>query len=421
MRGDPASSVLGWLAAPSQLPEPASPLLRVAGVAGLLAGALLIFWWLRQSRARLERSAPPVPGQIDAEWLERHLFSLTPELVGALYDRRIAWPEVAALVARMSAESKLASRVATGAQGWSNLELWLLVDRQELTGYERELVEGLFFAHRTTSGDAVQDRYRSVGFDPAGILRRHLKESCDALLGTRPVLTWPLGLGLALSAVGLLVSLGWGASILVVAIAVLLGALGPLSFSRLAARRRRDPLRSGPETWPVVASAAVNVVSLALLIAAWPSLAALDVVVFAGWGLMGVALAARIVASRESASGLALRRNLLAARQFFAAELERPEPRLQDEWLAYLIALDLKGAVDHWYLAHGRLETAARRERLAKAHAGDAEPIASAWTGGAGAFGGVGPSGAWIAATSGLTVTVPGRRRPFLPRELGYV
>jgi hypothetical protein len=407
----------------------ASPILRLAAVAVLVVAALLIFAWLRRGRDAMlaesrRESAPPSPEQIDQEWLERHVFSLTPELVGALYDRRVAWPEVAALVARMSGESKLASRVATGAQGWSNLELWLLVDRQELLGYERELVESLFFAERTTSGAAVQEAYRSVGFDPAAILRRHLKAACDDLLGARPVFTWPLRLALAASA------LAFGAAIVLgasgapsVCVAAVLAALGPLTASRLAARRRRDPRREGAETGAFAVCAGASAVALGALIAAWPSLGTLEVIGFAGFGLVGSALTARIVGSRESARGLALRRNLLTARQYFATELARSEPRIQDEWLPYLIALDLKGAVDHWYLAFGRVETAARQERLAEQRASrEAAGAASdpAWTGGAGAYGGVGAAGAWIAATSSLMVAAPGRRRP-LATELGYV
>ncbi|HWO11649.1 MAG TPA: hypothetical protein VNN80_19275 [Polyangiaceae bacterium] len=402
----------------------ASSALRLAGVAVLLVGALLIFGRLLRSRAALCAGASPKP--IDEQWLERHLFSLKPELVGALYDRRIAWPEVAAVLARMSVESKLASRVAAGARGWSNLELWLLVEREELTGYERELVESLFLTRKTTSGDAIREAYRGVGFDPARILRRHLKASCDALLGARPVCTWPLGLGLAVSFVGLVLSARpglWG--LVPVVGAIILGALGPLLALLLGA----VPWRTGPEwpgapPWAVVLCGGGSVGALALLIVAGPSLAPLGVASFTAWGLMGAALVARVVTARESAEGQGLRRNLLAARQFFAAELERSEPRIEDDWLPYLIALDLKGKVEHWYLAFGRLETAARRERLAQAaaavdSAASGAAAAGGWTGGAGALGGVGPSGAWISATTGLRVTVPGRRLA-LGQALGY-
>ena len=418
-------------------PSLASPVLRLAAVAVLLGAAVLLLSWLRRRRAAMlsalgPESVPPPPGQIDAEWLERHVFSLAPELVGALYDRRIAWPEVAALVARMSGESKLASRVAGGAQGGGNLELWLLVDRQELNGYERELVESLFFAERTTSGDAVQEAYRSVGFDPAAILRRHLKASCNDLLGTRPVFTWPLRLALAACALGFIVAIGLrfaaasatGASgVLSVCLAAVLAALGPLSASRLVARWRRDPDRENAETLAFAVGAGASAVALGLLIALWPALGLLEVALFAGWSIVGSALAARVMTSRENARGLGLRRRLRAARQYFASELTQLEPRIADDWLPYLIALDLKGAVDHWYLAFGRLETAARRERLEEQRASREATSAApdqAWTGGAGAYGGVGAAGAWIAATLGLTVAAPGRRRA-PAAELGYL
>lgn len=414
----------------------ASPVLRLAAVALVSMAALLLFTWLRRRRAAMLRalgpeSAPPPPGEIDAEWLERHVFSLAPELVGALYDRRIAWPEVAALVARMSGESKLAGRVAGGAQGWGNLELWLLVDRQELNGYERELVESLFFAERTTSGEAVQEAYRSVGFDPAAILRRHLRASCNELLGARPVFTWLLRLALAACAVGFIAAIGLRVTsaspmraldALSVCLAAVLAALGPVSASHLVARWRRDPDREDAETLAFATCAGASAVALGLLLALWPALGSLEVAIFAGWSLVGSALAARVVASRESARGLGLRRRLRAARQLFASELTRAEPRLQDEWLPYLIALDLKGAVDHWYLAFGRLETAARRERLEEANASREATSSAAeqtWTGGAGGYGGVGAAGAWIAATLRLTVAAPGRRR--VGAELGYL
>lgn len=270
-----------------------------------LAGLLVAWRGLRRASAlRRATLATPEP-DIDADWLERHVFSLPPELVGAAYDRRVAGSEVAAVLARMCGEAKLASRVAAGAGGWNNLELWLLVERDELTGYERELVDSLFIAGRTTSADAIQQAYRAVGFEPAAILRRHLRAASDAL-GVQPTFRWSLGL------------------------------------------------------------------------------------------------------ARESADGLTLQQNLLAARRFFASELGRPEPRLRDEWLPYLIALELTSAVARWHQAFGRIETGAGKQRLARA--AESGEHATQWTGGAGALGGRGPSGAWIEATARLTVA-PNRER----------
>jgi hypothetical protein len=407
----------------------ASPLLRSVAVAILLASVLFVFWRLLRREVALGRGTPlPPAADIDTEWLERHLFSLSPELVGAAYDRRVAGPEVAAVLARMSSESKLASRVAPGLRGANNLELWLLADREELTGYERELVDALFKDRRTTSGDAVQQEYRGAGFEPAAILRRHLNDACETLLGVRRARRWPLGLALAVSAVALLSTLRAGTpGVIPLVLAAGLGALGPLwGAFVLAPPWSRDPERPPRGAWPALACAGASVLALGVLIAAWPTLAPLGVFGVAAWGLTGAVMVARAVASRESQEGFALRRNLLAARRFFAAELERPEPRIHDEWLPYLIALELTLEMGRWHLAYGRIETAARLKRLAERAADASEHTAVCWTGGAGALGGVGASGAWIAATSGLRVAaIQEPRRPggALVRslELGHV
>jgi hypothetical protein len=407
----------------------ASASLRIAALALLLLGTLLVFWRMLRREAALGRGAPlPPAADIDAEWLERHLFSLSPELVGAAYDRRVAGPEVAAVLARMSSESKLASRVAPGARGANNLELWLLADREELTGYERELVDALFRDGRTTSGDAVAREYRAAGFEPAAILRRHLNESCETLLGIRGARRWPLGVALGASAVALLSTLRAGASgLLPIVLALFLGALGPLwGAFVLAPPWSRDPQRPARAAWPFFACAGASVLALGVLIAAWPALTPPGVFGIAAWGLAGALIVARAAASRESREGFTLRRNLLAARRYFAAELERPEPRVHDEWLPYLIALELTVEMGRWHLAYGRIETAARLKRLAERAAEASEPNAVRWTGGAGALGGVGASGAWIAATAGLRVAAsqePRRPGGTLVRglELGHV
>jgi hypothetical protein len=274
---------------------------------------------LRRAPAPAHDTSPAPESDIDTDWLERHVFFMAPEVVGAAYDRRVAGAEVAAVLARMCGELKLASRVATGARGWNNLELWLLAEREELAGYERELVDSLFITGKTTSADIIQREYQSGGFEPAAILRPHLSAAADAALGVRR--RWPLGL------------------------------------------------------------------------------------------------------RRESADGLALRRDLRGARRFFARELERPEPRLRDEWLPYLIALELSVQVERWFQAFGRIETAALEQRLAQ-QAESSGGAAQGWTGGAGALGGIGASGPWIAATAGLTVAAArekrasaGKRAPHLQLE----
>lgn len=432
MRGVLRFAAAGWIAAlaglsplealardvsqaSAQEPAVASPALRAAVVAASLLGSLLVFRRLFRREAALGRGkALPAPAELDAEWLQRHLFVLPPELVGFAYAGRVGGAEVAAVLARMHAESKLASRVASGSRGWNNLELWLLVDRAELGGYERELVDCLFFDGNTTSGDRIRERYGALGFDPAALLARHLRGPRDAVLGVRPPSRWLLPVACAGAGLGLLAVLVSAPPDLPVLVGAVLGGLGPVwGTFVLAPRWRRHPERHAIAAWPCVAATGASLLGLALLIMAWPSLPPSGAIGVAAWGLAGAATVARVAASRESRDGLDLRRNLLAARRFFAAELERTEPRMRDEWLPYLIALELSGEVAYWYLAHGRLETAARLRQLA--HGADPEgrdTFERAWTGGAGALGGIGESGAWTAAASALGVPPgPGQRR----------
>jgi len=390
----------------------ASPGVRAGAIAALLLGALLVAaGWLRREGA-LRRAAPlPAEADIDSAWLEQHVFSLPPELVGAAYDRHVAGPELAAVLARMCGESKLASRVAAGARGWNNLELWLLVERDELTGYERELVDRLFASRKTTSGDRLREEHGATGFDPASVLRPSLSEASDAALGIRPLRRWPLWLAFAAAAGGLaLTARADVASIVAVLAAAAIGVFGPLGGALVFAPRfHRDAAKSAARARACLLSAGGSLVALGALIAALPSLPPLAPLGVAACGLLGAVLAARAAASRESADGVALRRNLFAARRFFASELERPEPRLRDEWLPYLIALELTSEIERWYPAYGRIETAARRQRQAPR----AEPehaAAPPWTGGAGGIGGIGPSAPWIAAAAGLTLA-PRRER----------
>jgi hypothetical protein len=410
----PFDAAAGQLLAEAHAPAlpVASLALRAAAVALVLLGALLVFWgWLRRENA-LGRSAPPAPEPgVDADWLERNVLSLPPELVGTACDQRVGAPEVAAVLARMCGESKLASRVAAGTRGWNNLELWLLVDREELGGYERELVDALFGSSRTTSADLIQQQHHSRGFEPAALLRHPLRAACDRALGIRPARRWPLVLALGAVVLGLALTLRADTSVIVpVLLSAGAGAIGPLSGILIfAPRYRRDPTQPASSARACVASAGASILALALLIATLPSLPPLVPLSLAAWGLLGAVLVASAAASREGTGGLALRRNLLVARRFLAAELERPVPRLRDEWLPYLIALELSAQVDHWYQAYGRIETAARREVTERAESAEGTPL---WTGGAGGLGGVGPSGPWIAATAGLTVATRRERAP---------
>jgi hypothetical protein len=396
--------------------QSASVALRLPWVAVLLLGSVLAFWLLFRREATLGRFTPSgAEDEIDARWLEQNVFCLSPELVGALHDRVIAWPEVAAVIARMTLESKLATRLGPGVRGPAhNLELWLLVEREQLGGYERELVDSLFFSKNTTSTDTIRESYKTVGFNPAAILRGPLGEQSDAMLGLRPVFGWPMWLALAVSVLGLSVSLQSDVAGLVpVVLAVFLGSLGPLWGSVLfAAPWSRDIRQPMSLAWPFLAITGLGVASLGGLLAVWGSLTSIGLASFVCWGITGAALVARVAGSREGLDGFRLRRNLLAARRYFARQLASPEPRIEDAWLPYLIAFELTSEMDHWYHAFGPASARARPHFTPNRTdwndmSGSSSPPSSGWTGGGGSFGGAGASGSWAAAAAGLTVASP--------------
>jgi hypothetical protein len=71
------------------------------------------------------------------------------------------------------------------------------------------------------------------------------------------------------------------------------------------------------------------------------------------WQLTLAYLIASSAASTQSPDLIAQRKRLAAARNYFAAELRKPEPALQDAWYPYMLAFGLGSRVDRWFTAFG--------------------------------------------------------------------
>ena len=80
-------------------------------------------------------------------------------MVGAAWDGRIGTSEVVALIARMTAEGKLESKV----EGQDSMKLSLKVDRNRLKSHERALVDGLFFDNRTEMSTKEVQKHTGAG------------------------------------------------------------------------------------------------------------------------------------------------------------------------------------------------------------------------------------------------------------------
>lgn len=416
---------------------------------------LVTAWQVRRRLARerkLGRLAPPAAEPIDTAWLEEKVLSQLPEVVGAAWSRAVGQSEVAALLARLTAEGKLASRVewesalppeidglppklvslvgklalrrdvsALRQMRVSNLHLQLLVDRATLADYERALIDKLFGDADTTDTRSVRERYARVGFDPGKVIRRGVEERVAriAALTTegRTRVWWPTaalvggGLSLLLYA-ALSQPEGRGLILLGLDLSFVIGVWLPYRLDAFFRQRQKllfpkGRLRAFLLVWGG-AAIAVLLLGSAALRQPWLVFAA----AVAGQLLLYAGLVRSFLdglAPREGREGIHLRWQLQHARDYFENELRQPAPRLQDAWYPYLLALGLAEAADAWQVSFGegrtgRAETSSWGDDLS----GDAGGGRSggSWSGGGGAFGGAGASASFAGAISEMAAGV---------------
>jgi uncharacterized membrane protein YgcG len=159
---------------PSRTTTPITPFTaRVIAFALLVLALLFVFRFFFGERAvgRLAR----VP-QDQREWVDELLSKLDAEVVGVAWDGVVGQDEVAAILARMTAEGKIGSSV-----GQSDMTLKLQVPFATLGGYEADLVQALFLGKSETTTRAVRDHYAASGFDPARVVEHNVKSVLLAL------------------------------------------------------------------------------------------------------------------------------------------------------------------------------------------------------------------------------------------------
>ncbi len=391
-------------------------LLSALGVVVILFGGAFV-----RRETALGRFADPVPLDVVTDrYLDEKVFSRRAEVIGAAWDDDIGAAEVTAVLARLESEKKLKSRVETRkVLVFSShvLHMELLVPRDELGDYERALIDSLFSPGRTQTDTAeIKKRYADKGFTPSTKIEKPLKQAVNRLVAgdvppPRPRKTMTLLLvgaaianfvvagftrpwDLAIAAVG-------SGIILVVYLFALLqaklwqtrvegAALHTLRFiiplvalvAAYGVAAQREDLRAG---FPVLAG-------LALLIAA----AANSVFAMAMW--------------RNGPARLVLRRELSAARRWFARELQASDPKLKDDWFPWLLAFGLAPQMDHWFKSFGgdASRTTAMSSGSNWSSSDSGSSSAGGWSGfgGGGGFAGGGSSGAWVAAAGSVAAGV---------------
>jgi hypothetical protein len=384
-----------------------------AMAAAFVVGIVMLFVRERS----LGRFAPVSTAGIDATWIEQQIVAHPPEVIGAAWDESVDSDEVVALIARMTAEGKLESE----ASAKDSMTLRLKVNRDTLEGHERALVDGLFFGGRTeTSTKAVQQHYKTKGFNPAHAIMRDLMKRVHDVVprGEMKVSGLPtLALGLAGAAL-----LGWTAyaepdwragPFIMIFVLVFGGIL--LQIPGWVFRTHMD--------WGVNAAAAGL---LPALIVTTIATAFLWMIVGTGrlelpWTMVG-GIAAWVMCittasinglkSRQTAEAIAFRKRLAAGRRYFAEELQKPNPSLRDSWYPWLLAFGLEKQVDMWSTRNERTSSSTDWDRhsttsSSSSSSSSSSPSSDAWTGAAGGrSGGAGGGATWAAAAAGMAAGV---------------
>jgi len=408
----------GWFGSIQELPA-APDWLRYASfflVIGFAIGSTVRLVRHERSMGRFEPATPVE--RVDEAWLQDNVFKLPAEVVGAAWDRKTAAAEVAALIARLTLEGKLASEARLKGS-WvfrhEVLYLTLKCEREAFVSYERKLIDKLFFdERRETDTDSIRAHYKAKGFNPSRLIRSGVERRLPrGFRNSQPLPRWRLWftagallLGAALAALGSRRSpeaiVHGAVALLVMVVLFVVGAFRSYSFSSNV-----NGL-IGRLFGALISPALLGLMMYFLLLAGVYTFTAPEVIalVMICAGVLN-SLVNRMY-SRESGDAMIVRRALGTARAYFQRELASEQPRLKDEWFPYLIALDLSPNITRWFKAFG--SDAARRTGVSSAsssstsHAGI---VSSTWSGGGGGtFGGAGASSSWAAAVSGLAAGV---------------
>jgi uncharacterized membrane protein YgcG len=391
-----------------------SPAVLIATAAIVVIFPLIVLSFFFRER-RLGRFAMIDAATIDTAWIEENIVAHPAEVVGAAWDGRVGASEVVALIARMTAEGKLDSEV----DGKHSMTLRLIVDRHKLEGYERALIDALFFDDATvTSTKEVQRHYEGSGFNPATVIKSKLDKQVKRLLppGNVPVGYLP-GIALFVSGLGLLISAAFsdpvyiagiiGGTFALAILAALLRIPGWLFRSRIQWGMQAAALLMIPAFCASFAAAAF-IWFVAGTELPWAAIAAIAawVLFLSNWSISGMK-------SRQSPGAIAFRKRLAAARSFFMKELEKPRPNLNDSWYPWLIAFGLGRQVDYWS-SRNASATTTTDSLTSSGNTTDTSSSGAAaapsWSGGGGLSGGGGATGMWAAAAAGMAagVAAPG-------------
>jgi uncharacterized membrane protein YgcG len=404
--------------APRASYEAPAPWSRFLTIALIVAGIPVLFFRFYLGERARGRFARP-DESIDHAWLERHILSELPEVVGYMYDNASGPPEVAAVLARMTQQGIITSRVVPRRFRAPLLEMTFHPADRDMTTQEQKLVH-LFFIDRRkpneTDTDRVRKYYRTRGFNPG----ESIENALAAQAARNRAWTDETAPGnerqqkrTVAFAFGLLIAgcfFGFPSFWLMLYMAVLGGIA--CALGRFLATRSAERLSGLGVRWFAAA--------VPTLLAGWllTSIARRDVsrvrelplLLAAAFVLTVYSFVMSGARSKASREKLLLRSRISMARDWFRKQLRQRNPELRDEWMPYLLALGLGRNVERWFSAFGGAVVASGGYASSSAYdspsfgsaSASSGGAATAWSGGGGSFGGAGATGSWAAAATML-------------------
>ncbi len=312
---------------------------QVIAFALLVLALLFVFRFFFGERAagRFVRVPPD-----QREWVDEVLSKLDAEVVGVAWDGVVGQDEVAAILARMTAEGKIASSAGKG-----DMTLKLAVPFDTLRGYEADLVQALFLGKTETTTRAVRDYYAASGFDPARVIEPNVK---SALLGLPQwedqrrgewAVFWVLA---ALTCV--LAIAGGGRSEVDAGMVSMAGVLAILAggftlLLTIGAKRAVTTVRGRFCFGLLVPFCSVALAAFGIVQGPAIPIHHLTAMMFASAALTVVVLAVERMKIDQTRQKVELRKKLAVAREWLKAEVSTAGTPIPDLWIPYLYALRL--------------------------------------------------------------------------------
>ncbi|HVR37663.1 MAG TPA: DUF2207 domain-containing protein, partial [Thermoanaerobaculia bacterium] len=317
-------------------------------VVGLIVVALLFVFRFFFGEHAIGRFA-----NVSADQLATNeLLKIDAEVVGVAWDDKVGSDEVAAILARMTAEGKIESSTERG-----DLILKLKVPYESLRGYEADLTRALFLGNNETSTAAVRNHYELTGFDPARAISHNLRSALNGLpqWEDKPRSEWFVFWVLLVLTIGLAIAGGRQADVDAGMVIILLtlsvfGGVLTLLFT-LGAKKALTGLWARFIFGLVVPLVSVWISAVIILHGPEIRIHHLSALTIASAALTLVVFATERMKTDQSREKVAFRKQLAATRAWLADATRGLAAPAPDAWIPYLYALDLTQEYV-WHVAH---------------------------------------------------------------------